>query len=94
MFYVVIIKKLSNGSIDKSIASYDDKDTALRKYHEAFNVIGGGPKRITSMIIEDVVSKTYSGKTNEEGELEKITTFNSNVIMQETWISDEELEEL
>ena len=91
MFYVVTIKKLSNDSIDRAITPYDDKATALRKYHEAFNVIGGGPKRITAMIIEDSVSNNYGSSFNENGEpiIEKY--FNVGVIMQETWISDDEL---
>ena len=90
MYYVIVIKKLSSDTIEKSITSYDNKDTAFRKYHEAFNVIGGGPKRITSMVIEDSVSEYYGQITNAQGELEVVKSFACNVIMQETWISDEE----
>lgn len=54
MNYVVVIKELSSGSIEKNITNYDDHNTALRKFHEAFNVIGGGPKRITSMLMVDM----------------------------------------
>ena len=93
-YYLVVIKKLSNDGIERTITQYDNKDTAVRKYHEAFNVIGGGPKRITSMLIEDSVSAGYGQLINEQGEREFVKSLTPTVIMQETWISDEELKSL
>lgn len=31
---------------------YDNIDTALRKFHEAFNGIGGGPKKIVATLLD------------------------------------------
>lgn len=93
-YYVVVIKKLSNDSIERTITPYGDKDVALRKYHEAFNVIGGGPKRITAMIIQDSINEHYGQITNAQGELEVIRTFDVGVIAQETWVDETELANL
>ena len=54
MYYVIVIKNLSNGSQERTLNAYENKDTAIRKYHEAFNTVGGGPKRISSMLLRDV----------------------------------------
>lgn len=75
MYYVLVIRTLSSGSLDKSLTSYDNKDTALRKYHEAFNVIGGGPKRISSMLLRDVLAP--------EG------IVGLETILTETWVLEE-----
>jgi len=88
MNYVIIIKELSSGSIEKSITSYDNKDTALRKFHEAFNVIGGGPKRITSILMEDVITQRYDTLTPNVESIEEnlITTYSTEILKNETWV--------
>ena len=51
-YYLVVVKVTSNGSEERNLTPYDDYNTALRKFHEAFNVIGGGPKYIAVTILE------------------------------------------
>ena len=46
-YYVIKILVTSSGTEERNITPYDDLDTAKRKYHEAFNTIGGGPKLIS-----------------------------------------------
>ena len=50
--YLLVIKTLSSGAEERSLTPYDDQDTALRKFHEAFNVIGGGPTYIGACILD------------------------------------------
>ena len=50
--YLVVVKITSNGSEDRSFTPYDDPDVALRKFHDAFNVIGGGPKQIGAALLD------------------------------------------
>lgn len=51
-YYVIKIVVTSSGGEERSITPYDDLDTAKRKYHEAFNTIGGGPKLISCEVID------------------------------------------
>lgn len=51
-YYVIKILVTSTGAEERSITPYDDLDTAKRKYHEAFNTIGGGPKLISCEVID------------------------------------------
>ena len=51
-YYLVVVKVTSQGAEERTLTPYDNKDTALRKFHEAFEVIGGGPKYIAATIIE------------------------------------------
>ena len=90
MNYVVTIKTLSNGSIENTITKYDNKDTAIRKFHEAFNTIGGGPKRITAMLLEDVETQTLKGINYEPDTSNILTTYSTDVIMNETWTATPE----
>ncbi len=53
MKYLVVVKTLSGGTDEKTITSYENDETLLRKFHEAFNVIGGGPTKIRAMILSD-----------------------------------------
>lgn len=70
--YVLTIKVLSNGNEERTLTPYDDVDTAERKWHEAFNTIGGGPKFIGCEVIDryfNVVrgcSRTWQETTPEE----------------------------
>lgn len=49
-YYVETLKVLSSGAEERSLTPYDNKDTAIRKFHEAFNTIGGGPKLISAQV--------------------------------------------
>ena len=51
-WYVFTIKITSNGSEERELQHYDDHDTAIRKFHEAFNVIGGGPRYIAATVLD------------------------------------------
>lgn len=76
-FYLVSVKTLSNGtSEERAITPYDDMDVALRKFHEAFNTIGGGPRKICVMLLDqdfgivkvEVWEQTKEVEVPEEGE--------------------------
>lgn len=74
-YYLVVVKITSQDTEDRQLTPYDDKDTAYRKFHEAFASIGGGSKKISAMLLtEDFgIEKTEvwpgsSGVTPEEGE--------------------------
>lgn len=51
-WYVFKVLITSNGSEERSLTPYDDHDTALRKWHECFNTIGGGPKFISATLLD------------------------------------------
>lgn len=51
-YYLVVVKVASGGTEDRQLTPYDDYNTALRKFHEAFNSIGAGPKYIAATILE------------------------------------------
>lgn len=51
-WYVVSVIINSNGSETRNMQPYDSEDTAIRKWHEAFNTIGGGPKLISATILD------------------------------------------
>ena len=51
-YYVLKIQVNSSGAEERNLTPYDDLDTAKRKYHEAFNTIGAGPKLISVEIAD------------------------------------------
>ena len=51
-YYVLKIQVNSNDAEERSLTPYDDLDTAKRKYHEAFNTIGAGPKLISVELLD------------------------------------------
>ena len=51
-YYVLSIVVTSSGQEQRNFTPYDDLDTAKRKYHEAFNTIGGGPKLISAEVLD------------------------------------------
>lgn len=59
-WYVFSVKILSNGNEDRNLTPYDDHDTAIRKYHECFNTIGGGPKYIAATILDRYMNQDRS----------------------------------
>ena len=56
-WYVLKIVVNSSGTEERSLTPYDDKDTAIRKWHEIFNVIGGGPKFVSGTILDRYMNK-------------------------------------
>ena len=50
--YLLTIKITSQDQEQRELTPYDDVDTAERKWHEAFNTIGGGPKYIASTVLD------------------------------------------
>ena len=52
-FYVVKIIITSSGAENRDLSAYDDIDVATRKYHEGFNTIGGGPKKIGMTLLDE-----------------------------------------
>ena len=51
-YYLVTVTVASNGGENRVMTPYDDKNVALRKFHEAFDSIGAGPKYIAATILE------------------------------------------
>lgn len=51
-YYLITVTVASGGGENRVMTPYDDKDTALRKFHEAFNSIGAGPQYIAATILE------------------------------------------
>lgn len=51
-YYLLTITIASTGTENRNLTPYDNIDTALRKFHEAFNGIGGGPKKIVSALLD------------------------------------------
>ena len=51
-YYVLSITVTSSGAEDRKLTPYGDKNTAIRKYHEAFNGIGGGPTFISAEVLD------------------------------------------
>lgn len=52
-WYVLSVTITSSGAEDRKFTSYDDGDTALRKFYEAFNTIGAGPKKIMAILFDE-----------------------------------------
>ena len=53
MVYLITLTTGSTGTTNRVLTPYNDKNTALRKFHEAFAGIGGGPTRITAILLEN-----------------------------------------
>jgi len=51
-YYLISIITNSQGTETRNLTPYDNKETALRKFHEAFGSIGGGSKEIYAELIE------------------------------------------
>ena len=56
-WYVLKITITSSGAEERNLTPYDDHDTAIRKWHECFNTIGGGPKFIGATILDKYMNK-------------------------------------
>lgn len=52
-YYLIVVKITSQDTEDRSLTPYDDINTATRKFHEAFNSIGGGSKKISAMLLNE-----------------------------------------
>jgi hypothetical protein len=52
-YYLIVVKITSQDTEDRQLTPYDDINIATRKFHEAFNSIGGGSKKISAMILDD-----------------------------------------
>lgn len=50
-YYLITVTVASGGTENRVMTPYDDKNTALRKFHEAFNSIGAGPQYIAATIL-------------------------------------------
>lgn len=51
-YYLITIITNSTETESRNLTPYDNKETALRKFHEAFNTIGAGSKEIYAELIE------------------------------------------
>lgn len=52
-YYLLTITITSQDTEDRKLTPYEDHNTALRKFHEAFNTIGAGPKKISAMLLTE-----------------------------------------
>lgn len=70
-WYVLSITVTSQDTEDRKFTPYTNKDTALRKFYEAFGGIGGGPKKITVLLLDDDLNKVKREQwIQEESEVE------------------------
>lgn len=69
-WYIVKITITSNGAETRNLDSYDIYNTALRKFHEAFNTIGGGPKKIGAMLLDEEMNVLKREIWEAESEVE------------------------
>jgi len=70
-WYVLNLTITSQGAEQRSLTPYDNKDTAIRKFYECFNAVGGGPKKITALLLDDnlnYVKREQWVQESEEGE--------------------------
>ena len=69
-YYLIVVKITSQDTEDRSLTPYDDITTATRKFHEAFNSIGGGSKKISAMLLDSnfgiVKSEVWTLNPEEE----------------------------
>ena len=71
-YYLVVVKISSQDTEERTLTPYDVETTALRKFHEAFNTIGGGSKKISAMLLSEdfgiVKSEVWKLKETEPEE--------------------------
>lgn len=69
-WYVLSITISSSGGEERKLTPYTNKDTALRKFFEVFNVVGAGPKKIMAILFDEnlVQLKVERWIKEEEGE--------------------------
>lgn len=68
-YYLISIITNSQGTETRNLTPYSDKETALRKFHEAFNSIGAGSKEICAILIDgnyDVIKREVWLQEKEE----------------------------
>ena len=70
-YYVLKIQVNSNGAEERNLTPYDDLDTAKRKYHEAFNTIGAGPKLISVEVLDRYLNVVPGYRETWEPEAEE-----------------------
>lgn len=51
-YYLVKVIITSTDAENRELTAYDDIDVATRKFHEGFNTIGGGPKKISMLLLD------------------------------------------
>lgn len=68
--YVLKLMITSDDKETTEFKGYDDSAVAFRKFHECFNVAGGGPKKIIAHLYDEnlVVVKRETWIAEEEGE--------------------------
>lgn len=69
-FYVLSVTISSGGSENRALTPYENEDTALRKFFEVFQGIGGGPKKIQALLLDEnlYTIKAERWEKEEEGE--------------------------
>lgn len=51
-YYLVVITTTSQDTEDRKLTAYDDLDTSIRKFHEAFSTVGAGPKKVMAFLFD------------------------------------------
>lgn len=70
-WYVLNLTITSSGAEQRAFTPYDNHDTAIRKFYECFNTVGGGPKKIIAILFDEnlvQIKRDYWMKEEEEGE--------------------------
>jgi hypothetical protein len=56
-FYLVNVVISSKDTEVRTLTPYDDIDTATRKFHESFGSIGGGSKKIATILLDEFMNE-------------------------------------
>lgn len=70
-YYVLSVTINSGGSENRVLTPYENEDTALRKFFEIFQGIGGGPRKIQALLLDEdlyTIKAERWAKVEEEGE--------------------------
>ena len=70
-YYLIVVKITSQDTEERNLTPYDVKETALRKFHEAFNTIGGGSKKISVMLLDSNFGIVKNEVWEQEAEAEE-----------------------
>lgn len=50
--YLVTVTISSSDSEVRNLTPYDNQDTAIRKFHEIFNTVGAGSKKVSAVLLD------------------------------------------
>lgn len=52
-YYLITVIVNSKDTEARNLTPYNDYDTAIRKFHEAFETVGAGSKKISAVLLDN-----------------------------------------